>query len=512
MVTNSKIEKVYSILELNSAVKSIIRREFQDMVWVHGEIQDYNKNRHKQHIFFRLCEKHPEIDEIIAQVTVVIYESIKEKLAFILGQAENRFELQDDIEVKFLCRIDFYAKTGSFELIVESIDPVYTLGKLAQNKQKIINELKVKGILDKNKGLAFPLVPLCIGLITSYNSAAFHDFTSELRKSGYGFKIKLFDSSMQGKNVEQDICRALDFFNKCDIDAVAITRGGGSTADLSWFDNAKIAEKISSSRVPVLSGIGHEINITIADLSSYIYMKTPTAIAQYFIKNIENFLLEIEDKIRKIIVEVNSQIQNNKQELGVDLVNAVQITNSFLKTHREDIVNKVSILRLSTKNLISQNKTKVLNLGRNLSLYSNQMLKNFKMYIFFSKEKITPRKLHNILLRLKIELTRREEMISRISGNIIKFLKEFLKGKQAQIRLAPINILKSAEQSIRNYENAIKIADPLNTVKRGFSITKTESGKTVRSIKDVRAEECIITTVSDGNIQSKVKKGGIHDG
>lgn len=506
MDTNIKTEKIYSILELNTAVKGILKRGFPDTIWVHGEIQDYNKSRHKQYIFFRLCEKHPEIDQIIAHVTVVIFGRTKEKIARILKQAENSFELQDDIEVKFLCRIDLYPKTGKFMLIVESIDPVYTLGKLAQNKQKIINDLKVKGILDKNKRLPFPVAPLNLGLITSYNSAAFHDFTSELKKSEYSFKIQLFDSSMQGKNVEQDACRALQIFDKLDLDAVVITRGGGSTADLSWFDNAKIAERIASSRVPILSGIGHEINITITDLASHTHMKTPTAIAQFLIRNIENFLLEIENKTRKIIETTNNQVKNSKQELRVLSADMAQVTNRFLGSHRGNIVDKISVLKLSAQNLIKQSKTKISNLSINLFSQTSQLLRNFKKRLEFPKERISPKKLLNILLKLKVELKRKEGIILRISGNIIKFSSKSLIGKQTQIRLVSLSILKSAEKSIKNYENAVKIADPLNTIKRGFSITKVKNGKTVRCIKDVKVEEDIITTVSDGNIQSKVKR------
>ena len=134
--------------------------------------------------------------------------------------------------------------------------------------------------------------------------------------------------------------------------------------------------------------------------------------------------------------------------------------------------------------MISKIRIKISNLSNSLSLQTNQLVRGFKKYIEFSIEKMAPKRLISILSRLKITLVEKEGLLYRSSKNIIK----------------------SAEKNIRGYENAAKIADPLNTIKRGFSITKLKNGTTIRSIKDVKVEEDIITTVSDGNIQSEVKR------
>lgn len=160
-------------------------------VWVCGEIQGYNRNRDKAHVFFELCEKDSISKDILARIGLVIFSGRKTHIEHMLKSAENAFSLKDDIEVKFLCKVDFYPPHGAVRLIVESIDPIYTLGKIAQEKQRLIVLLKEKGTLDKNKQLALPLVPLTLGLITSHDSAAYNDFISELQNSGYGFKVFL---------------------------------------------------------------------------------------------------------------------------------------------------------------------------------------------------------------------------------------------------------------------------------------------------------------------------------
>ena len=118
----------------------------------------------KSTYFLNSVKKTPTTRDITARIGLVIFAQVRPKIDAILKQAENAFALKDDIEVKFLCKVDFYPGHGQVRLIVESIDPVYTLGKIAQDRQRLIALLKGKGILDKNKGLALPMVILNIGL------------------------------------------------------------------------------------------------------------------------------------------------------------------------------------------------------------------------------------------------------------------------------------------------------------------------------------------------------------
>ncbi|OGX29763.1 MAG: exodeoxyribonuclease VII large subunit, partial [Omnitrophica WOR_2 bacterium RIFCSPHIGHO2_01_FULL_52_10] len=232
-----------TVSDLNRFIKDVLNAGFPRPVWVCGEIQQYDRNKGKKHIFFELVEKDSRSDEILARVGLVIFANRKTAIDQILVQSENAFALKDDIEVKFRCTVDFYPPHGAVRLIVEEIDPTYTLGKLAQEKQKLIAALKEKGVLDKNKQLPLPPVPLTIGLITSDDSAAYNDFISELRKSGYGFKVYLRNTLMQGKNAPKDVCRAFAELQRLDgLEAIIITRGGGSLAELSCFDSALIAE------------------------------------------------------------------------------------------------------------------------------------------------------------------------------------------------------------------------------------------------------------------------------
>ncbi|MCK5581195.1 MAG: exodeoxyribonuclease VII large subunit [Candidatus Omnitrophica bacterium] len=340
-----------TVSELNQLIRDVINMGFPQSVWVCGEIQGYNRNRGKNHIFFELCEKDSTTKDIVARTGLVVFAGRKKYIEDVLKSAENAFALKDDIEVKFLCKVDFYPPHGALRLIVENIDPIYTLGKIAQEKQKLIALLKKSGTLDKNKAVELPLVPLNIGLITAFDSAAYNDFLHELQLSGFGFKVFYKSALMQGKGAEQAVCRAIEDLSKVKtLDAIVITRGGGSIADLSCFDSKMIAEKIAAAPLPVLSGIGHEINITVTDMAAHTYQKTPTAVAQFFVERVESFLAQAQDKVERIVELAQDQVAGDKgalKQVAVDLQNK---TNLFLRDHHKKVVRVVEVLKRQPQN------------------------------------------------------------------------------------------------------------------------------------------------------------------
>ncbi|HSV43296.1 MAG TPA: exodeoxyribonuclease VII large subunit [Candidatus Bathyarchaeia archaeon] len=306
-----------TVSQLNQCIQQVIHAGFPMGLWVCGEIQGYDRSKTKRHIFFDLCEKDIETKAVMAKIGLVIFETRKGLLDKILQECGDPFELKDDIEVKFFCKVDFYPPHGTVRLIVESIDPSHTLGKIAAEKQRLIALLKKSGVLDKNKALPFPELPLRIGLVTSYESAAYNDFVSELRSSGFGFQIFYNNALMQGKNAQADIVRALKELYAVDesLDVIVITRGGGSIADLSCFDSQAIAEMIAQSPLPVLSGIGHEIDTTVTDLAAHAYQKTPTATARFLIACVERVLEILEQSADALVRRTETLFRNRKDSL-----------------------------------------------------------------------------------------------------------------------------------------------------------------------------------------------------
>jgi exodeoxyribonuclease VII large subunit len=437
-----KSEKVYTVLELNQEVRQVLKKSFTQSIWVCGEIQNLRIQRGKNHMYFSLVQKDPDSDSILAQVDANLFAGIRQHVEERIRAAAGNFELKNDIEVKFLCEVDLYAPRGKYNVNIKDIDPVYTLGKVAQNRLKIIEDLKKRGLIDKNKTLTqIPLVPLKVGLITSQDSAAYHDFINELTISGRGFQVFVCNCHMQGKMVETDITKALKYFSGLstdELDVIVVTRGGGSTADLSYFDNKKIAEAIADLNFPVISAVGHQIDLTVIDLVAHTSCKTPTKAAQFLVEKVNEVIVRL-DYAWEVINKRSREIINLKQkELHNISVKLESSTTRYFRDHREALIEKK----------------------------------------------------HNITASLQLALNKEKDN-----------LRECFKSLRVDLQ----NIVRQSNDFIKYAKEKVRILDPANTLKRGYSIT-LKNGKAIRSIDDIEKKDEIKTLFYTGVVISLVTK------
>jgi exodeoxyribonuclease VII large subunit len=358
----------FTVSEFNTLVRDVITSGFPRAIWVCGEIQNLDRYKSKAHLFFDLAEKEEGAKDIKAKVGVAIWAGVRSKIEATLKKAENAFELKDGIEVKFLCKVDYYPVYGTLRLIVENIDPVYTLGKIAQERQKLIAELTKSGVLEKNKQLELAAVPLTVGLITAFDSAAYNDFLDELKRSGYGFRIHFVNAVMQGKACETSVAEALRVLNSLEgLDAIVITRGGGSIAELSAFDAKGIALAIAASRYPVLTGIGHEINMSIADLAAHTFAKTPTAVAQFLVERVTVFMDNLAERYLRVVELAREKLVADRESVRH---NAVEIQRGIAELLKDKHVAHARIMAA-----LQQEPLKALLTSRRLLLDEGEELK-----------------------------------------------------------------------------------------------------------------------------------------
>jgi exodeoxyribonuclease VII large subunit len=451
--------KIYTVVELNTEVQNYLKQQYPATIWVQGEIKNYDRNAHRNHIFFELCEKNPDNEQVLAKITAVIFNGVKQRLANSLRKINAGFQLRDDIEVKFECRVDLYPASGSYQLKVVDMDPYYTLGKIAQQRQAILEALKKEGLLEKNKMLLLPLVPLKVGLITSYNSAAYHDFLKELAESRYGFRVFHVDARMQGQQVEQDVCRAIELFNRQPMDVIVIIRGGGSRSDMSWFDNLKIARAIAHSGLPVFTGLGHEIDFSVSDLVAHTYQKTPTAAARYLTELVKNYLEKLDRHGSEIVERSIFLIRHGDQQLNELEKEAIHSARGLVNEARQVLQNAAWRIRQSHNRLIRQTLLRM--------------------------ESASQR------IRLKMALWMRDS--SKGIGQFRQLFPKLLESrfKNARSRLEIFSIRRNA-------------ADPIQVLKRGYTLSLDSKGRTIRQLSGVRMGDVLTTVFVDGQARSRV--------
>lgn len=280
----------YSVGELADAINDSLRRGFRDGVWVRGEISGWSDRG--AHAYFSLADE-DERGRGKSVLNVQFFAPSRMKLRPVLQK--NNLRLADGMKVRIFGHLDYYAPTGRIGLKMAGIDPRYTLGDIAQSRDEVIRRLVAEGLLDANKRHRLSPVPLRVGVVTSIGTAAWHDFHDEIERSGLGFRLSVVDTRVQGEFAENMITAAIArLAMRPNLDVIAVIRGGGARNELAVFDAEKIARMIASSPIPVMTGLGHEVDRSVADDVAHTALKTPTACAGALVNRVMQYTADAE--------------------------------------------------------------------------------------------------------------------------------------------------------------------------------------------------------------------------
>ncbi|MFK7808972.1 MAG: exodeoxyribonuclease VII large subunit, partial [Saprospiraceae bacterium] len=321
--------KTYSLYELNEYIRRIIALNVPRAIWLTAEIAQCNLSR--GHLYLNLIQKNEETEDLMAKSDAVIWSTDVRRLKRKLGK-DFQSLVQEGVEVKIAVRVDYNERYG-MKLIVEDIDPVYTIGKMEMVRRETIATLEKENLMHKNKALELPSVLQRIALISSETAAGYQDFMTQLANNNYGysFNVKLFPTAMQGKNTSPEVVQQLERIDRFGAyDCVVITRGGGAKLDLMAFDDYELNKAVANCKTPVISGVGHETDDSILDLIAKRSLKTPTAVAEFLI----NYNLQFESNL----VHLGQQLYLNSQErINADLF-SLEEAHQILKWQSQSLV------------------------------------------------------------------------------------------------------------------------------------------------------------------------------
>lgn len=307
-------DPTWTVAELSAHLGRVLAGALPDDVWVQGQIRNLNRSANG-HVYFQLAEPAAAGEQPRSQLSVTLLSPEKQAVNEQLKRAGGAVRMADGIEVRIQGRVRWYGPRGVLQLRMHGIDPAFTIGRLQEDRDRILAALAADGLMDRNARLPVPRVPLRIGLVTSRGSAAHADVISELAASGIGFTVRSVDARTQGADSAASVTRALHLLAADEVDVILLVRGGGARTDLAAFDTELIARAIAAMPVPVFTGIGHEVDRSIADDVAHSAHKTPTAAAAAVVDRVRGFEADVADRALAIGRAVHRSLRVAGQRL-----------------------------------------------------------------------------------------------------------------------------------------------------------------------------------------------------
>lgn len=332
-----------TLLELNGRVRSTLQFEMPDAYWVQAEISSISPSG-QGHCYLELVQKDATGRNFLAKAKANIWRGTWLKLKPYF-EAQTGETLKVGMKVLLQVTVTFHEVYG-YSLVVQDIDPTYTMGDMARRRKEILEQLEKEGVIGLNRELEIPALPHRIAVISSATAAGWGDFRNQLDGNIYGFRfyVKLFPALMQGDDVERSVISALNAvaMRRDDFDVVIIIRGGGAVSELSCFDSYNLAFNIANFPLPVITGIGHERDDTVADVVAHTKVKTPTAAAEFIINKVFDTASELENLTRRMSDAISDRM--NAEKVRIErLSQKLPSLFAVLKTRQEQVLETIWI-------------------------------------------------------------------------------------------------------------------------------------------------------------------------
>ena len=338
--------------EFNARIATVINssRELQRQ-WVVAETSDVRVVR--GHCYMELVEK-DDRGTMLAKVSAVawasVYASLNAKFTAATGSG-----IKTGMKVLVLATATYHTQFG-FKVVINDIDPSYTMGDMERQRQEIIDRLTKEGVIDMNKQLPWAPVPQRIAIISAAGAAGYGDFMNQLEKNPYGlqFYTCLFPASMQGNQTVPTVLYALERINRYSqwFDCVVIIRGGGATSELNSFDNYDLALNVANFPLPVIVGIGHERDETVLDYVAAMRVKTPTAAAEWLIQRGTSELARLDGMQEAVVNTVRDTVGHAREQLAYFTSMIPATAHRIIDTNRVRLDNYARNIPLAAGNLI----------------------------------------------------------------------------------------------------------------------------------------------------------------
>jgi len=447
-------EPTYTVSSLCNQIRDLVQGVFPS-VWVTGEVNRVRDHR-SGHCYFELIEK-GDGDDIVGKLESVAWRSNYAQIRRQLQETDQ--SLSEGQQIRCRGQVDFYPPFGRLQFVVREIDPIFSLGELARRRREILATLLASGKLELNKQKVLDLMPLRVGLVTSHESAAYHDFLSSLGESGFGFEVRFVHAAVQGRQAEGEIVSALHLMARQRVDCVALVRGGGSRSDLAIFDSLGIAEAIAGCPVPVLTGLGHQIDLSIADRAAHTALKTPTQAAEFLVQRVREGDVRVTELRRRLVEKALMRVREGREALG-RAQRGFAVARFRVRSAERDLARLARTLPREAGRLVQQHHQRLEQLARRVWIAPMPILRS--------------------------ERRRNRELSRRIVASSSSLIREWI-------------------AKLEGWERLFVELSPARVLTRGFSITRDARGRRLVDPTSVRSGDRIQSELAGGTLTSRVE-------
>lgn len=436
---------VFSVSELNSAVARLLEQEFA-WVWVEGEISNLATPA-SGHIYFTLKDAG-------AQVRCAMFRGRNREL---------KFKPENGSQVVVRCKVSLYEVRGDYQLIVDRMEQAGA-GALQRKFEELKQKLAAEGLFSEVSKQDIPEIPACIGVITSTTGAAIRDVLSVIARRFPSVPVKLYPVPVQGEESAPAICHALELAQQHGVcDVLLLVRGGGSLEDLWSFNEESVARAIFNCSIPVVSGVGHEVDITIADFAADHRAATPTAAAETVTPD------------QQALMQTLDWYQSRLEQLVSEKISRLGERLSWLRT-RLTQQHPLTILQRLGQRVVDIDKRMRITMDYKIRSANDRM-----------------QHVHTQLLSCSpaIAIHNYRNNIERLQQHAVFQIK---------------SVVEQRKSHLRTLASTLNAISPLQTLSRGYSITSSTDGQTITNTDSVSQNELITTRLHMGQLISRIEK------
>jgi len=482
--------RVWKVSELTDQIRDLLEAAFLD-IWVEGEVSNFRAAQ-SGHLYFTLKDAR-------AQIRCVCFRDQVRGL---------KFRPEDGLHVTVRGSVSVYDVRGEYQIYVSHIEPV-GLGALQLAFEQLKKRLQEEGLFAESRKKPLPVLPRCIGIVTSPTGAAIRDILRVLKRRFPNAHVRLYPVKVQGDGAAKEVAAALNYFNRAKFaDVLIVARGGGSLEDLWAFNEEVVARAIVASEIPVITGVGHESDFTIADFVADLRAPTPSAAAELVVRSRQEFERHIAEHQRHMVQQMRywfSQRRHRVRDLQTH--RGFRQMEVLIRRRRQEVDDLSSSLAIGLRLRLGTTRQRLTKASARIGSFDlrgraavvRRRIDQHRMALVAGLQRLMAGKSH-AYSRAEVKLARLN-LRARVAEK-----RHAVERLTAQLSVQMRAVLAAKLQQVKAEEVRVNERSPLRILERGYAIAYDASGKVLRSADQVALNEDISVRLARGELGATVKR------